>query len=455
MRCPITVASVVVCMWCTSLVSAEEVLREITWSQVAQGGKRGRLEVVRADDKTPFDRLKVTNAGREAVAFTVLALSEPKVTQAVYAIGGQVRHDAVEGKAYLEMWNVFPDGGRYFSRTLAAAGPLKWIKGTSAWRPFLLPFRVAKGKARPAKLVVNVVLPGRGTVEVGPLRLRQYASGDNPATADGQVLREVSWVRQAQAGALPRMDVVPADGKTTFDRLKIVNPHAEAVRMGVLTVDAPKITRARYALVGKLRCENVTGSGCVEMWSVFPDRKRYFTRTLAADGPMKRLAGSCDWRRFVLPFHVTKGKDRPTKLVVNVVLPGRGTVEFGPLRLVQYAEAEDPLAAGQWLGDRTAGVIGGVVGAAMGCLGGVIGWLGSRGRARRFVLGALRTMPVVGVALVAGGVAAVLDSQPYGLYYPLFLLGLLCVAVPLMVFRSARKRYEDLELRKMAAADVS
>ena len=51
-------------------------------------------------------------------------MEAPAVTGDSYAITGKVAYEGVEGDGYLEMWSVFPDGSRYFSRTLDDAGPL-------------------------------------------------------------------------------------------------------------------------------------------------------------------------------------------------------------------------------------------------------------------------------------------------------------------------------------------
>ena len=71
----------------------------------------------------PFEQLKVENAQGQRRTEAVLTLEGPGISSARYAIRGQVRYD-----------------GRYFSRTLGAAGPMKSLKGSSDWRPFVLPF---------------------------------------------------------------------------------------------------------------------------------------------------------------------------------------------------------------------------------------------------------------------------------------------------------------------------
>jgi len=68
------------------------------------------------------------------------------------------------------------------------------------------------------------------------------------------------------------------------------------------------------------------------------------------------------------------------KLTLSLVLPGAGTVSIKDVGLYQYASGEDPLqAAGQWFGDRSAGLLGGIGGALIGLWGALIGILASRG----------------------------------------------------------------------------
>jgi hypothetical protein len=50
---------------------------------------------------------------------------------------------------------------------------------------------------------------------------------------------------------------------------------------------------------------------------------------------------------------------------------------------------------------------------------------------------------------------ALLQTQPYCVYYPLLLLGGLSVLVIGPLRRTLRQRYQQLELRKIAALDVA
>ena len=55
---------------------------------------------------------------------------------------------------------------------------------------------------------------------------------------------------------------------------------------------------------------------------------------------------------------------------------------------------------------------------------------------------------------LAAGVAAWSASQPYAVYYPLLLVGLLGTVIPLGLRPSLKRRYQDLELRRMQAMDL-
>ncbi|MHC4561866.1 MAG: hypothetical protein ACYS8X_03730 [Planctomycetota bacterium] len=255
----------------------------------------------------------------------------------------------------------------------------------------------------------------------------------------------------------------------------------------------PNLEGRVYAYYGWVCYEGVQGTGYLEMWSVFPDGNRYFTRTLADDGPLQSLSGSSNWRRFELPFRNEPGRPAPTELLINVVLPGRGKVAVAIVGLVESVSPPTPTPpkgslfsvlapdrqddgkapasvdtqaptadaapggpgeAGQWWTDRQGGLIGGIFGGLCGCLGGVIGVLAGRGKGRRFVMIALKAMVAFGLAATGSGVAALICSQPYHVYCVVLVPSGVLVIVPAGLFRVVRRRYERVELRRIAAKDA-
>jgi len=270
-----------------------------------------------------------------------------------------------------------------------------------------------------------------------------------------ETLREINWDKVSGDGKAISGQLLPPNEQARFHHLKVANAEAQAKTETVLTIDSPGVTSPVYAIAGQVRCESVEGKGHLEMWSHLPGRGPFFTKALAGRGPMQCLQGSSKWRRFVLPFNLGKEAIRPSKLVLNVVLPGRGTVYLGPLSLMQYGPKENPLAApGAWWPERTTGLIGGILGAALGCLGGLLTWLASRGKARGFVLAASKVIVLAGVVSIVFGVVAIAQSQPWHVSFVLLLLGILCAAVLGCRVRTYRRQYEEQEMRRMAAVDA-
>jgi len=108
-----------------------------------------------------------------------------------------------------------------------------------------------------------------------------------------------------------------------------------------------------------------------------------------------------------------------------------------------------------WWTSRTAGIFGGIGGSVVGLVGALVGIFTSIGKFRRFVLSLMIVWVVFGVICLVIGVVSLLSEQPYAVYYPLLLFGFLCTLLPACLYRGVRKRYEEFELRKLAARDVS
>ncbi|MGD0572748.1 MAG: hypothetical protein ABSB11_06970 [Sedimentisphaerales bacterium] len=272
-------------------------------------------------------------------------------------------------------------------------------------------------------------------------------------------LREINWSDPNLRGKLAVGKLIEADANCPFAQLQVGNPAGVKKTFAILTISDPCITAASYAITGQVRYSYVKDTGYLEIWNYFPDGKMYFSRTLGDSGPMQSLTGSSGWRPFTLPFYIDNTtKMRPVKLEFNVVLPS-GIVYLGPLKLVQFKEVESAVtktntASNAWWTDRTGGLVGGIAGTAVGLTGAAIGVLAGIGIARKVCLSLLGAMFVLGIASLAVGLAALASSQPYAVYYPLLLLGLLCSVLPAGLFRSIKRQYELKELRKMHAMDI-
>ena len=120
------------------------------------------------DDVTSIDdggSLRVE--AQQAMTVPLYESGNLDVESAILVYEAAVRSNDLSGQAYLEMWCVFPDGTRYFSRGLTEA-----ISGTTDWTRVKTPFRLEPGQ-NPVDVELNIVVDGTGTVWIDDLRLKR------------------------------------------------------------------------------------------------------------------------------------------------------------------------------------------------------------------------------------------------------------------------------------------
>jgi hypothetical protein len=275
-----------------------------------------------------------------------------------------------------------------------------------------------------------------------------------------QTLKEFKWRDLAEQGRLRGAVPVSVDGR---EALKIENTNDTPLQVTLLTITNPPITAVLYGLVGEIRYDSVQGDSYLEMWNYFPSKKRggpeegYFSKTLDESGEMGKISGTSDWRKFELPFDRTGAPKPPSRLQVNLILKGRGTVYIGPVKLVQFPGAKPMRSESQdsWWSDQTAGWVGGGGGVIIGSLSGLCGWLAIRGKARGFVTTTFSAFTVLGAASGVAAIVAVAMQQPYGVWFPLVLGAVILLPVCPAALREYQRKYEELELRRMESMDAS
>ena len=112
-----------------------------------------------------------------------------------------------------------------------------------------------------------------------------------------------------------------------------------------------------------------------------------------------------------------------------------------------------------WFDPNTFGALygaigGGVGGSLCGLFGALTGYLAPRGKARRFVLGAMAFFVLAGLAQLAVGLTAVAYGQPYGIWYPMVLCGGILVVVMGSLTPVVRARYAQAEQRRIDAETI-
>ena len=258
----------------------------------------------------------------------------------------------------------------------------------------------------------------------------------------------IDWSRTVVPGGVVRAGEGPGGTPVLELRATAAGPTS----LHLVTIDHPPVSGPRYVVAGKVRYQGVEGQGYLEMWTVFPNGERFFTRTLAAQGSLAAFHGESNWRRFELPFDMSGASQVPSRLEINLVLSGPGTVWLGPIHLQPWAGQAG--TNGRWWSERVGTLVGTMLGSFLGVVGAIIGVLSGRGRARRLVLALLVGMIAVGGCLVLVGAAAAATSQPRHVWYPLVVLGGAAGLIALVILPAMRRRFAADELRRIDALDA-
>lgn len=111
-----------------------------------------------------------------------------------------------------------------------------------------------------------------------------------------------------------------------------------------------------------------------------------------------------------------------------------------------------------WWDERSAGLIGGWLGGGVGILGGVfgslVGYCATRGKARSAVLSVQLAAIGLGLSLMLAALVALMLGQPFHVWFPLGLPGLITALVMAPLYPVVKARYQEAEQRKLAAAEL-
>ncbi len=110
----------------------------------------------------------------------------------------------------------------------------------------------------------------------------------------------------------------------------------------------------------------------------------------------------------------------------------------------------DPNTFGTWFG----AIVGGVGGTLCGCLGALTGVLAPRGRGRRAILGSMYLFVGIGLVLILFGVAALVDGQPYAIWFFPILAGTLFSVLNARTIPQVKRRFREAEERRVDAQSL-
>ena len=270
------------------------------------------------------------------------------------------------------------------------------------------------------------------------------------AAMAAEVVRVVTWDGPAGVPPAPEVRPVVVDGEP---RLVVEVSGRETRIFNLARIDDPGVTPPAWRLEGSFQVENLEGGLQLEMWVVYANGARYFSRSNTWTGDSSPSStGSVP---FTLPFYPDPSSTLPTRLEVNLMLAGPGRVVLGPMRVVQLAAVTEMLApAGSWWGAREGAILGATAGTVLGLLGAMLGLLMARGIGLRMASALLLAIGLAGVGALATGGYALATGQPHGVWFPLGLLGLIAAVVGFAMRPVAHQRLAMLEDQRMRAADL-
>jgi len=111
----------------------------------------------------------------------------------------------------------------------------------------------------------------------------------------------------------------------------------------------------------------------------------------------------------------------------------------------------------QWFDEKTAGIIGVLIGGALGVIGALMGCCCNtfvRKGWKKFSLIIFTTVIAACVILIITGIIAAANEQPYHIWYSFFFPGFLGTVIFSSLFPIVRKRFTESELRKLQSKDL-
>ena len=303
------------------------------------------------------------------------------------------------------------------------------------------------------------------------LMLLLAATANAQQSKPPEVLREFDWKDGVMS---THSQIVSMDGMSV---LKIENTNDKPLRVLLLAITNPSLIQKANTIEWEMKCENVRLPAGFrlppqmfftslenDLWGIRDNFTNYPNVCLFEKFPPQAAGGdnitnyqgdyfdsTKNWDKYYFGLRRAPydNQTRPDELKLEIFLPSNGTVYLRPIKLLGMTNNSN-----SWWSPQQSGLIGGIGGSIIGCFGGLIGWLVSKGKARKFVLAATTSSIVLGILLIIAGLVAAILKQPYSVWYALLLPGVILVLVFSLNLHSIQRRYDELEIRRMTSVDT-
>jgi hypothetical protein len=262
----------------------------------------------------------------EPTTVRLLETGDIDIEDAQLIYQARLRTENLQGKAYLEMWCLFPGGGEYFSDARYAA--LIGSTGT-AWTTEKIRFFLKKGQ-NPDNVKLNLVIKGKGTVWIDDIRLLKGPKMIQPKIEPPIEVTELKHYSLDNTEGVLTQSGVTIDRQISSDgngSLRIEATEPTTIRL--FETGDIDIEDARLIYQARLRTEDVEGQVYLEMWCHFAGIGNAFSRGLA-----RPLTGTTEWTTEEIPFFLQKGEN-PDNVKLNLVIKGKGTAWIDDIRLLK------------------------------------------------------------------------------------------------------------------------
>ncbi len=297
------------------------------------------------------------------------------------------------------------------------------------------------------------------------LLVSSAAAQESPPQQPQKTLHVYDWKDPARQHELSGGDVISMDGNSV---LKIENTNNVPLEVSLLKISDLSVIKKAYFFNCEMKHENVLVHLVEHTNRLANFRDKYITAessTLklinhippSAPGGDERtnttsryFEGTSNWKLYELPIDRGQMEGLPTQLELKLSLATNGTVYLRPVKLLGVVSSS-------WWPAEQGGMVGGVVGifgGIIGCFGGLVGCLAGFGKARKLVLTTTKAFIALGMLLTITGIVAILCKQPYFVWYVFILPGVVLTLVFSLNFPLIQRRYDDLEIRRMASIDA-